>query len=72
MLVRQLGVSRPVAIFDSEDNKANAQSFRSAAEKLRLDVEGVLTWGPREPEPLLAQLKRPVWTACTSPAATPT
>ena len=58
MLARQIGVKRPVPVFDDENSKGKAQAFRSAAEKLGLDVAGVLPWGPRDPVPLLAQLKR--------------
>jgi DNA-binding SARP family transcriptional activator/ABC-type branched-subunit amino acid transport system substrate-binding protein len=58
MLARQLGVRRPVAIFDSEINEANARAFRSAAEKLGLDVARVLDWRAGDPEPRLRSLKR--------------
>lgn len=58
MLARQLGVKRPVSIFDTEYSRGSAQVFRSAAEKLGLDVAGVLDFRAHDPEPLLARIKR--------------
>ena len=61
MLARQLGLKRPFVISQGEDHasiEGNAQVFRSAAEKLGLDVTGTIWWKERDAESVLARIKR--------------
>lgn len=61
MLARQLGLKRPFVISRGEDHasiEGNAQVFRSAAEKLGLDVTGTIWWKERDAESVLARIKR--------------